>query len=59
MPTKLNWETICTDGITERICVPGGWIVRTYQEFEEMSACSMVFVSDPDHEWMTEDNDAD
>ena len=50
---KKEWEKI--DGITERLIVPGGWIVRSRLVKETVSGVAVsihqVFISDPSYEW--------
>lgn len=49
------WETVTVDhdagrGITERLKVPNGWIVRA----TNVSHVALVFVPDPLHYWELE-----
>ncbi len=51
------WETI--DKFSERLKVPGGWIVRTsYLHVVKNAgvavACHQIFIADPSHEWSLE-----
>lgn len=49
---KIMWKMVfCETGVswTDKMEVPGGWIVRTYMR--NVSAVAMVFVPDPDHLW--------
>lgn len=51
-----QWETINTEqnDITQRMPVPGGWLVCRLSGFHApLSPCSW-FVSDPDHLWNIE-----
>ncbi len=41
---KLEWERVCD--FTERLRVPGGWLVHCWSN----NGC-MSFVSDTNHEW--------
>ena len=49
------WEII--DNFTERLKVPGGWIVRYHHSIEDIILKSvgigvaMIFISDTDHCW--------
>lgn len=49
------WELISNDSnncVTERLKVPGGWLVRSlYFEYKTGAALHHIFVSDPAHEW--------
>jgi hypothetical protein len=51
---KNVWEEV--DDNTERLRVPGGWLVRTFIILTHLStsACSvhMVFVEDPSNAWV-------
>ena len=54
-PTKAEWEMI-TLGETEetqRLRVPGGWLVRTLicDEGDKAIGVAMVFVQDPTYHW--------
>jgi len=42
-----KWELI--DGFTERMEVPLGWLVRSYNIEDETVA--ITYVPDPQHEW--------
>ena len=52
----LEWERICKDTvygceiITERINVPGGWIVKN-TTYGDKSSESMCFMPDKNHTW--------
>ena len=45
-----KWENIDED--TDRLKVPGGWIVRSWV----MRSVHQVFISDPGHTWTLENN---
>lgn len=44
------WETL--DEHTERLKVPGGWIVRSYLSGYQAKAVHQVYVPDPGHLWV-------
>ena len=46
---KLEWKSMADS--SDRLKVPGGWIVRTYMTHSTGCSIAMVFVSDPTHEW--------
>lgn len=46
-----DWEDI-VDNITDRLKVPGGWIVRTI--LPGFGGVAQTFVSDPRHRWKLE-----
>jgi len=56
MQIKFKWEKIIggAESLTDRARVLGGWLVRT-SDFDNdtgcVTACSMVFIPDPDHYW--------
>jgi hypothetical protein len=55
MICDFEWERICKEDYceTSRAAVFGGWLVK-HREFGSDNggeALSMVFISDPDHEW--------
>lgn len=56
---KLEWEPI--DDESDRLKVPGGWIVRSWIKIERtaigIAAASIhqVFIEDPSHSWKLED----
>ncbi len=56
MPIKFEWELICEahKNDTARAKVFGGWIVRSLTYPDDRVSESMVFVSDPNHEWEVE-----
>jgi len=41
-------------GSTERLKVPGGWIVQTCVMFGGSVSVHQIFLSDPNHEWELE-----
>jgi hypothetical protein len=50
-----TWETI--DETSHRLKVPGGWIIRSYILARVLTgnvsaAMDMIFVKDPNHEWV-------
>jgi len=54
---KIAWEML--DKITDRLWVSNGWIVRTFHEVNpnESANSSMVFVSDPFHTWLADEEE--
>ena len=46
---KLEWKTMTKS--SDRLKVPGGWIVRAFMYHSTGCAIAMTFVSDPTHEW--------
>ena len=44
-----KWKKI--DEYTDRLKVPGGWIVRSYDLGMQSKALHQVFISDPGHTW--------
>ena len=45
------WEYIPSNfGHSDRLKVPGGWVVRTIHE----QSCSMIYVRDEQHTWVLE-----
>jgi hypothetical protein len=50
---KIDCESNINWSVTERLKVPGGWIVRSTVHFFEKKSGAMTstFVSDPDHIW--------
>lgn len=52
----LTWEIICSNsvgGYTERLPVPGGWLVRTNLVHDGNIA--LTFVVDKNHSWEVHD----
>lgn len=47
-----KWEAI--DPITDRLAVPGGWIIRLILEEAENFAASVTFFPDPSWTWKLE-----
>jgi len=48
---NLPWEKVAVAGdssVTERMIVPGGWMVRTTM----YGRLALTFVGDPTHSWM-------
>lgn len=46
-----HWEDVNDD--TERLEVPGGWLVRTKHDVRRVQeAMAMVFVPDPNRDWV-------
>ena len=66
----VKWECISNDG-TERLKVPGGWLVRcpAFNEVKQVSAGMIVgkstvitgicilFLPDPNYQWRANDDD--
>ncbi len=49
---KIVWEWEQIDGMTTRVKVIGGWLVRSYVLSNKHGASeSMAFLSDRDHQW--------
>lgn len=49
-----KWEQI--DKATDRLKVPGGWIVRSISSrYSDHSSIHQVFIQDQAHEWKIED----
>jgi hypothetical protein len=52
--TKSPWIRI-SDG-SSRLRVPGGWVIQSWQyTFQGGVALHQVFVADPTHEWVPEE----
>ena len=52
---NTDWENISSvndDSCTEKLRVPGGWVIRTSDYGNKTVA--MVFVPDPNHLWVIE-----
>jgi hypothetical protein len=50
MKLKSHWERI-TDN-TWRMCVPGGWLVKTMEDVSYRGVSThMVMIPDQNHEW--------
>ena len=48
---KSPWKNI--DNETDRLKVPGGWIIRTTEYYIQKSvAVHQIFVKDENHEWI-------
>ncbi len=58
MNTNNLWEEIPSPPNTpsERLAVPGGWVIRSCTDFRNESVClHQVFISDPGHDWKLTD----
>jgi hypothetical protein len=61
---KMEEEKVCIwepiDDYSDRLKVPGGWIVASYIVIDRYKGASVsihqVFVADPSHEWQLEDS---
>lgn len=49
MTYSKDWEEL--NGDTDRLKVPGGWILRSYVGGMEAKTLHQVFISDPEHTW--------
>lgn len=47
---KIYWEEIDSD--TNRLKVPGGWIVRSYMHSVSGHTVHQIFIEDPEHLWI-------
>lgn len=52
---SIEWEAIETPHThrtsTERARIPGGWLVKFSEHYNESGAGGLTFVPDPDHTW--------
>lgn len=61
---KIEWELIArhsmpnSEDLTERLPVPGGWLVRCTIGLETSenlaTSCTITFLPDPGHTWLKE-----
>ena len=50
MNLSKKWEEI--EESTERLAVPGGWLVRSWASGYQTRAIAQTFVADVNHEWV-------
>ena len=51
MKYTKKWEYIDQND-SDRLCVPGGWIVRSWIDGYDKCTLHQIFVSDPEHKWV-------
>jgi len=47
---KLEWEKMSDR--SERLKVPGGWIIKSWITHSTGCSISQVFISDPTYDWL-------
>ena len=49
---STTWESI--GNYSERLRVPGGWLIHCSQHYDEGISHSVCFIPDPNNEWILE-----
>ena len=54
MELSNEWESI--DEYSERLAVPGGWLIRSWLSgYQHGAAMAQTFIADVNHEWVLVD----